>query len=34
MTKKELIKERKIYRKEMRKLFGELCRVSPAAKDV
>ena len=34
MTKKELIKERKIYRKEMRKLIGDLCLVSTADKDV
>lgn len=33
MTKKELIKERKIYRKEMRKLIGDLCLVSTADKD-
>lgn len=34
MTKKELIKERNIYRKEMRKLIGDLCLVSTADKDV
>lgn len=34
MTKKELIKERKIYRKEMRKLIDDLCLVSIADKDV